>query len=158
MNRFTWGWITSDGVRCKANGETTATPEKIIGIWGKHGKTYHETFLKECLPEEGTVNNWNIRPLATLLDINKERTYRFVKKKKLLINKIVGAPEPDAEKRILQKWQCKCGHSFYTSLAKMPCIIKRIWSMLFTKTIECQSCHTKTAKNSDIIKKDIRVS
>ncbi len=156
MNKFTWGWITSDGVRCKVNGETNATPDKIIGIWGKYGNTYHETFLKECLPKDEKVNNWTVRPLATLLDINKERTYRFAQNKKLLVNEFTDAPELDKPKRIMQKWICKCGHSFYTQLEKMPNPVKRIKSMLFSEFTECQECHSKTAKKANIVPKDIR--
>ena len=160
MKIFTWGWITSDGVRCKSEGQTNATPDKIIGIWGLAGSIYYETFLKECLPSQEKVNNWTIRPLATLLDINKERTYQFAGNKKLVINDIVGGPEPETLKRIMQKWACECGHSFYTSLAKSPNFIKRIWTWIrfyfCPELMDCQSCHAKTAKKAGIIKKDIR--
>lgn len=155
MSKFTWGWIDKDGVRCKECGNTNANPDTIIGIWGKLGLTYHETYLKECTPETGKVNNWTIRPLATLLDINRERTYRYARNKKLVINEIVPAPEPDQKKRILQKWKCKCGHTFYSPLLKMPNPIKRVWGML-SGSADCQNCHSKTAYKNGIIRKDAR--
>lgn len=160
MKEFAWGWITSDGVRCKSQCQTNATPDKIIGVWGLGDSIYYETFLKECLPFEGEVNNWTIRPLATLLDINKERTHQFAGNKKLVINEIVGAPEPKVPKRTMQKWVCKCGHSFYTNLTKPPGFLKRIWTWIrlyfCPELIDCQSCHTRTAKKAGIVKKDIR--
>lgn len=158
MNVFTWGWITNDGVRCKANGETNATPDKIIGIWGKAGLTYYETFLDECLPKSGEVNNWTVRPLATLLDINKERTRQFKGNKELVINEIVIGPEPKVPKRTMQKWVCKCGHSFYTNLTKPPNIVKRIWTWIKScfrhEFIDCESCHVRAAKNAGIVRKE----
>ncbi len=157
MSKYTWGWITNDGVRCKVNGETTATPERIIGMWGKLGNTYHETFLIECKPKQGIVNNWSIRPLATLLDINKERTYRFARNKKLVINEIVGAPEPESDRKIYQAWKCKCGHSFYTDLDKIPCLIKRflVWLKFYLcpEVMDCESCHAKTARKGNVVEK-----
>lgn len=150
MKKFTWGWITSDGVRCKR--ETNATPDKIIGVWSEQGDAYYETFLKECLPPQGEVNNWTIRPLATLLDTNKERLHFFAANKRLVINEICAAPEPEAAKRVLQKWECACGHSFYTTLAKSPNFVKRMWSWLrfwcYPKLIDCEICHAKTAKKT----------
>ncbi len=146
MKSFTWGWITTDGVRCKR--ETNATPDKIIGIWGEQGNSYYETFLKECLPSEGEVNNWTIRPLATLLDTNKERLRFFAKSKRLVINEISDAPESQSPRKILQKWECKCGHSFYTTLGKLPNFIIRMWTRLRPKLMDCESCHAKTAKEA----------
>ncbi len=155
MKSFTWGWITSDGVRCKR--ETNATPDKIIGIWGMKGDSYYETFLKECLPPQGEVNNWTIRPLATLLDTNKERLRFFAKNKRLVINEISDAPKSEQAKKIFQKWECKCGHSFYTDLAKSPNFIIRLWMWvrcwLCPKLMDCESCHAKTAKKAGIIRK-----
>lgn len=156
MKKFTWGWITSDGVRCKR--ETNATPDKIIGIWSEQGDAYYETFLKECLPSQGVVNNWTIRPLATLLDTNKERLRLFAHNKRLAITEISDAPEPETPEKILQKWICKCGHSFYTSLAKSPNFAKRIWAWirlwLWAEFMDCQNCHAKTAKKAGIVRKE----
>ena len=158
MKSFTWGWITSDGVRCKSGCETNATPDKIIGIWGMQGNTHYETFLKECKPADGIVNNWSIRPLATLLDTNKERLRLFAKNKKLAINEICDAPKSDPTKKIFQKWECKCGHSFYTDLAKLPNFVIRMWAWVrfwvCPKLMDCESCHAKIAKEAGIVRKD----
>ena len=155
MKKFTWGWITSDGVRCKR--ETNATPDKIIGIWSEQGDTYYETFLKECEPADGKVNNWTIRPLATLLDTNKRRLRLFAKNKRLVINEICDAPEPETPKKILRRWKCKCGHSFYTDLIK-PNPLKTIWiwirSWHFPELVDCESCHAKTAQQEGIVRTD----
>jgi len=160
MKKFTWGWITNDGVRHKSEGQTNATPDKIIGIWGLSSSVYYETFLNECLPPQGQVNNWTIRPLATLLDINKERTRQFAGNKKLIINEIVGEPEPNTPKRTMQRWVCKCGHSFYTNITKSPNFLKIIWtwirSYFYPELMDCQSCHAKTAKKAGIVKKDVK--
>ena len=157
MKSFTWGWITNDGVRCKCKRETNATPDKIMGIWGIQGDSYYETFLKECLPPQGEVNNWTIRPLATLLDTNKERLRFFAKSKRLVIREISDAPKSEPAKKIFQKWECKCGHSFYTDLAKSPNFIIRIWiwvrSRFYPKLMDCESCHAKTAKEAGIVPK-----
>lgn len=152
MKKFTWGWITNDGVRCKR--ETNATPDKIIGIWSEQGDAYYETFLKECLPESGTVNNWTIRPMATLLDTNKERLHFFAKNKRLIVNEIVDGPKPIAPEKVLQKWKCECGHSFYTTLAKSPNFLKRIWAWIRSyfcpEYIDCEICHARTATKSGV--------
>lgn len=150
MNKFTWGWITSDGVRCKR--ETNAIPDKIIGIWSEQGDAYYETFLNECKPADGVINNWTIRPLATLLDTNKERLRFFANNRKLVINEICAAPEPETPKKILQKWKCKCGHSFYTALAKSPNFLKRIWTWarFCPELTDCEICHAKTARKAGI--------
>ncbi len=154
MESFTWGWITIDGVRCKPRCETNATPDKIIGIWSEQGNAYYETFLKECKPSDGITNNWSIRPLATLLDTNKERLRFFAKNKRLVIHEISGAPEPEPAKKIFQKWECKCGHSFYTTLEKLPNFIIRMWMRIgFRKLMDCESCHAKTAREAGVIEK-----
>ncbi len=158
MKSFTWGWITSDGVRCKPGCETNATPDKIIGIWGSQGNTHYETFLKECKPTDGIVNNWSIRPLATLLDTNKERLRLFAKSKRLVINDISGTGKLEPAKKIFQKWECKCGHSFYTDPAKSLNLIMRLWAwvrfLFCPEFIDCESCHAKTAKKTSIVRKE----
>lgn len=158
---YTWGWITKEGIRCKADGDTSVIPENIIGVWGRIKCTgmsnfvYNESYLHEYKPKAPESSNWTTRPLASLLKANMALTYQMAHMnfgKLMQATEIVNTPMKPV-RHIQQRWDCSCGHSFYTPSTLVTGILKRLRKLLRIKKtrIKCEKCNYKSAVDAGIV-------